>query len=319
MKNRMYPIILILLSMSCRKPYNPPVINSPLSYPVVEGTINTTGITTIKLSQTVSLSSAATNKALTGAVVIILSNQSGSYPLTEIQPGRYQSASLNLNNSQQYRLSIKTVDGQQYLSDFESVTESPPIDSVGYLITGSGLSVYVSTHDPTNATKYYRWDYNETWKFHSMYSSDYETNGKAIVERTPAQQVYFCFASDTASNIVLANTAHLSQSVIAQQPLTTVSSTSEKVEEEYSIQVNQYALSADAYSFWNNIKENSENLGSIFDPLPSEIPGNIHNVNNAAAPVIGYMSAQCKPRGFLFISKLYLPPGWQHILTPDAR
>jgi hypothetical protein len=311
MKNCKYPILIILILVSCRKPYNPPVISSPISYPVVEGTINTLGITTIKLSRTVSLSSSQKNPALTGATVVILSSQGSAYPLTEAQPGQYQSVSLNLDNSQQYRLSVKVSTGEQYLSDFESVAVSPPIDSVGYSITGNGVQLYVSTHDPTNNTKYFRWDFNETWKFHSFYESDYVTNGKAILPRTLQQQVYYCYASDTATNIFLANTSHLSQSVIYQNPLTTIAPTSEKVENEYTIQVNQYALSGDAYNFWNNLKENSENLGSIFDPLPSEISGNIHSVNNTAQLILGYVGVCAIQTKRVFIYRQALPNAWQ--------
>jgi hypothetical protein len=307
MKNYIYVFVLFVLLMSCRKPYNPPPIASAGNYLVVEGTINTAGITLVKLSQTVSLSSTVKNKPLTGAVLAIQSNQNASYPLTEVQPGAYQSASLSLGNSQQYRLSVKTPGGQQYYSAFETAAVSPPIDSIGFIITGSGLQLYVNTHDPTNSTKYFRWDYNETWQFHSLYFSSYITNGTAIVPRTIQQEVYSCYTSDTASNIVLASTAHLSNSVVNQNPLTSIASTSEKIEDEYSIQVNQYALSADAYAFWNNLKQNSENLGSIFDPLPSEIPGNIHNANNAIEPVIGYVSVCAVQTKRIFIHNQQLP------------
>jgi hypothetical protein len=300
--------LLLVTALSCRKPYNPPPIASSGNYLVVDGTINTTGVTLVKLSQTVPLSSTLTNSPMTGAVVAIQSNQNASYPLTEVQPGNYQSASLSLGNSQQYRLSVKTPGGQQYYSAFETVTVSPPIDSVGFTITTNGIQLYVNTHDATNTTRYFRWDYNETWQFHAKYESAYMTNGTAIVVRT--QQVYTCFGIDTSSNIVLANTAHLSQSVVNKGPLTTIPSTSEKIETEYSIQVNQYALSGDAYNFWNNLKQNSENLGSIFDPLPSEVPGNIHNANNATEPVIGYVGVCAVQTKRVFIYSQQLPD-WQ--------
>ena len=296
--------------MSCRKLYDPPAISSPQSYLVVEGTINTSGITTIKLSRTVPLSSATVAPPLGGATVAIQSNQNTSYPLTEGPAGTYQSTALSLDNSQQYRLSINAPKGQQYLSASESPLITPPLDSVGYKITGSGLQLYVNAHDPTNNVKYYRWDYNETWQFHSLYYSAFITNGTAIVPRTQQQNIYTCFASDTASNILLANTAHLSQSVIYRNPLTTVASASEKVENEYTIQVNQYALSGDAYNFWNNLKNITENLGSIFDPQPSQINGNIHNASNSSEPVIGYVSVCPVQTKRIFIYSTQLPTSW---------
>ena len=296
--------------IGCRKPYNPPAITSPGSYLVVEGTINTAGVTNVKLSKTVNLAAANTVNPVTGAIISIQSSHGASYPLTESTPGAYQSASLSLDNSQQYRLSIATPDGQHYTSDFESFAVSPPIDSVGFNVVGSNVQLYVNTHDPTNTTKYYRWDYNETWQFHAEYYSSYITNGQAIVPRTPSQDIYYCFASDTGSNIVLASTAHLSSAVVYQNALTSIPSTSEKIETEYSIQVNQYALTGDAYNFWSILKEDTEDLGSIFDPEPSNVTGNVHNTSNPSAPVIGYVNVCAVQTKRIFINYLQLPISW---------
>ena len=57
----------------------------------------------------------------------------------------------------------------------------------------------------------------------------------------------------------------------------------------YSINVKQYALSHEAYLFFEKIKKNTEQLGSIFDPQPSELQGNIHCITNPAETVVGYV------------------------------
>lgn len=304
-------LILLIVVMGCKKPYTPPVITAPSNYLVVEGVINA-GLdsTVIKLSRTVNLSSAVTINPEPGAIVTVESDQNSIYPLTETKKGYYMAEGLNLDNTRNYRLRIKTADGQQYLSDFVPVKVTPPIDSVGFTVQNNGIQLYANTHDPNNNTHYYRWDYNETWEFHAKYESVYITNGTAIVERTPAQMTYYCFANDTSSTIVLGSSAKLKQDVIYQNPLTAVTSTSEKVEMEYSIQVHQYALTGDAYTFWQNLKNNTEQLGGIFDAQPSQINGNIHNTNNPAEPVIGYVSACTIQTKRVFISVAQLPGAW---------
>jgi hypothetical protein len=79
---------------------------------------------------------------------------------------------------------------------------------------------------------------------------------------------------------------------------------------EYSILVHQYALTGDAFTFWENLKNNTENLGSIFDAQPSEISGNIHNVNNPAQPAVGYVSVCTVQSKRIFIHNQQLPR-WQ--------
>ncbi|HEY4323213.1 MAG TPA: DUF4249 domain-containing protein [Mucilaginibacter sp.] len=286
--------LLALTLLSCKKPYNPPALSTANSYLVVEGAINSgTDSTVIKLSKTVKLDSTTTVNPLLGATVTVESSQNGSWRLFDFKNnGRYASASLNLPAMLKYRLRINTSEGGQYLSDFIAVKPTPPIDSIGYILQDGAVQLYVNTHDPANNTHYYRWEYDETWFFHSRWQSEYVYDPllDSLVQRLPSQQVYFCYANDKSTNILLGSTAKLAKDVVYQSPLTNIPLTSEKVESKYSILVRQYALPAEAYQFYQNIEKNTEQLGSIFDAQPSQLKGNIHSLANPAEPVIGYLT-----------------------------
>ena len=101
------------------------------------------------------------------------------------------------------------------------------------------------------------------------------------------------------------------QDVAFKAPIATVASNSEKLGIKYSILVTQLALTKEAYAFWDNLRKNTEELGSIFDAQPSEISGNIHNVADADEPVIGYISAGTKQSKRIFIKKADLPSGYK--------
>ncbi len=304
-------VLLAVMAFGCKKPYTPPAITSPGSYLVVEGVINSgTDSTFIKLSKSVNISGKSVNNPVLGATVSVQGDQSVTYPLSETGNGYYACAGLNLDAAHKYRINITTA-GKQYQSDYEAVDLNPPIDSVGYVVQGNGIQIYANTHDATSSTKYFRWDYTEAWQFHAEYESDYITNGQAIVARTTAQQIYDCFNKDTSSTIVLGSSAKLSQNIIYQNPITNILSTSEKIETKYTINVKQYALSAEAFTFWTNIKKNTEQLGSIFDAEPSDIPGNIHCITNLNEPVIGYISVGLVQQKRIFITKTQLPAVWQ--------
>ena len=304
-------IVVFMVIISCRKPYNPPAISSPGSYLVVEGMINTGNDSTIiKLSYTVNLAAGVTTNPVTGAAVNVESSANNIYQLTETSNGNYTAQGLNLNNTLKYRLKITTTDGKNYLSDFVVVQNTPPIDSVGFMAAGNNLQLYVNTHNPANSTRYYRWDYQETWQFHAKYQSGYISNGSAIVPRTLEQSVYNCFGTNKSSTIILGSSAKLTQDVIYQDPLTSIASTSEKIETRYSILVREYALTQEAFIFWTSLKKNTEQLGSIFDAQPSEIMGNIHNSSNAAEPVIGYITAENVQSKRIFINYTQLPQTW---------
>jgi len=302
-------IVVILGFTNCKTPYSPGVISSPGQYLVVEGIINSgSDSTIIKLSYTAKLSSNVTLNPVAHAVVAVQSDQNATFPLTETTNGNYVSPGLNLNSANKYRLSIKTANNEQYYSDYVPVLNSPPLDSVYYEVGNNGIVINTASHDPTNTVQYYRWDYQETWIIHSNYDSHYISTGDTVIARDfNTQQIYMCWASDTSSNIILNSTARLRSAVLTNNPITSVGSTSEKLGDKYSIIVRQYALTGDAYSFWTNLKKNTEQLGSIFDAQPSQISGNIHSTSNPAEPVIGYISAGSTSEQRIFILNTQLP------------
>src|ERR1700748_1830822 len=180
--------LLMLACFGCKKPYSPPASSTSDSYLVVEGVINSgSDSTVIMLSKTIKLTGKTTNNPVLGATVTVEGEQSGVYNLYDnSKKGHYASSgSLNISPSQKYRLRI--INGsRQYLSDFVQVKPTPPIDSVGYNIQMGNVNIYVNTHDPANNTRYYRWDYDETWQFHSEYQSSFmaDTVNNTIVART---------------------------------------------------------------------------------------------------------------------------------------
>jgi len=59
-----------------------------------------------------------------------------------------------------------------------------------------------------------------------------------------------------------------------------------------------------------NLKKNTEQLGSIFDAQPSELQGNIHCVTDPSEPVLGYIGVTNIQQKRIFISKNQLPDTW---------
>ena len=314
MRSRGYIYLLlasVFLTVRCKKPYATPAISANNNYLVAEGVINAgSDSTIIKLNRTIKLSDNLNHTPELGARVTVEGDQGTVYQLVEFGNGVYASAGLNLDSSHKYHLHVITAAGTEYLSDYEAVKVTPPIDSVGYKVQAAGLQLYVNSHDPNNKTLYYRWDYQETWNFHARYQAVFITDGKELKYRTPDQQIYTCFGNHESSTIILASTAKLTQDVIYQNPLLQIDSTSEKLETKYSILVREYALTSEAYNFWQNLKKNTEQLGSIFDAFPSEVPGNIHCVTNPSEPVIGYISVGTVQQKRIFISETQLPQTW---------
>lgn len=310
---RKLTIILIITALgwwSCKQAYNPKPITSPGNYLVVEGAISTgTDSTVIRLSRTVPLSSKAGTTPELGAVVTIVSDGGASYPCTETGKGYYKAPGLNVASGN-FGLKINTRDGKAYQSDLVPAKNSPPIDSVYYRIQSNGLELYADTHDPKNNTRYYRWEYVGTYEFHSAFQAFLILQTvpiDTIVQRPLNDQIYICWRNDTSSTILVNSSAKLAKDIIAENPIGFIASTSEKIESRYSLLVKQYALTADAYNYYTQLKKNTEQLGGVFDPQPSQLPGNLHCISNPSEPVIGYITAGSAAETRIFIDTRDLP------------
>src|SRR4030095_639719 len=145
-----------------------------------DGFINTTPerSTTIILTRSLNLLDSLTDLPELHAQVLAVSANGAMFPLTDTGAnGIYVSAPLSLNPDQKYQISITTIDGNKYLSDLVTPKTSPPIDSLNWELVDDPtvgtpvVNVYVNAHDPTNNTRYYRWDYLETWQHESTYET----------------------------------------------------------------------------------------------------------------------------------------------------
>ena len=188
--------------------------------------------------------------------------------------------------------------------------QSPPIDEVGWKFKDGNVLIYANTHDPNNDTHFYRWSYSETWEFHSQYHSKWIFNpvDSTVIRRTIPVDV--CYRSRNSNKIVLGSSAKLSEDVIHEAPVELIQFGDRRISVLYSILVTQYALDSAAYNYWNAMKDNTENTGSIFGSQPNQTKGNVHSVGDPTETVIGYIGAGTTRQQRLFISNSSMPSNW---------
>ena len=304
-----YWFLLLLMPGACKEKYDAPIHIPATGYLVVEGFINVgNGSTDFTLSRATGLDSPYVLPE-SGAQVTVESDNGDNFPLTEQTDGKYSIGQLTVDFKRQYRIRIKTDHGKEYLSDFSAPKLTPPIDSVNWKAVDGGVWIYVTTHDPTDSSRYYQWKYEETWEYASAYNSYLEYVGSGqFVSRSSAHQFHICYKKDISTNIFIGSTAKLSDDLMFEYPLNFISySTMNKLERKYTILVQQNVLTREWYEWKEKIKKNTEQLGSIFDAQPSDISGNIHSLTNPGEPVIGYVGCSSVTEKRIFISRDELP------------
>ncbi len=308
--------VLLLSVFGCRQAYTPPVLQNNPNLLVVEGVIN--GVfgdsTTFTISRTQKTGdSLGAYTPELQAKVSILSSAGDAFALQERGNGVYSIPFFPLNKTETYQIKIVSHSGSQYLSDPVAIEDSPPIDSLTWQQQDtSNVIVSVNTHDPANNSHYYRWYFSETWEYNSGLVGELVLENGLIQFADSTNQIATCWRSDNSTDILLGNSTALGQDRISQQPIATILRGSQKISVRYSILVSQYVLTQAAYQYWLILQKNTQNLGTLFDPQPSQLRGNYHNVTNPNEPVIGYLSAGSITQKRLFIQR-YQVVSWDTV------
>jgi hypothetical protein len=312
--------LLVLLVTGCKERYDSPVHSPVTGYLVVDGVINSgPGTASLTLSRTTKFSN--TNIVYeNNAAVSLQGTDSSVYFLDAKGQGVYSKDNLALNNTIKYRLRITVAAGERYVSDFVQVLNNPPIDSISWKVENKGVQLYINTHDPQNNTRYYQWNYDETWQVNSSFLSylkykitpnsikgdQYSVVYKDSVNFSFDPNIINCWQFNTPTNIFLGSTAKLSKDIV-YLPLTYIPPASSKLGVLYSVHLKQYSWTADGYEFLDKMRKNTEATGTVFDAQPSELKGNIRSVTDASEPVIGYFNICRVQEKRIFIKNADVP------------
>ncbi|MCE7041119.1 DUF4249 domain-containing protein [Dyadobacter sp. CY312] len=298
-------IILVLVLNSCIEPFSPPEINSPDRYLVVDGFLNASNDTSwIELRHSQNTNDNATYSVESGARLTVESEGGSIYTFAEYGSGRYRLLPINISPADKYRLRIKRTNGQEYLSEYVKVSLTPPIDSINYRYDAGrdAMVIQVNTHDQTNKTQFYRWKFEETYQYRSAYISSlvYNPETKQIDYRN--EDINLCWATKKSNTIILGSTIKLTSDIIKDLPINVVAVNTNKLYIKYSILVKQYGLSQEEFEYWTNLAKTTQGTGSLFDPQPSQVTGNIKNVADVKELVFGYFSVSKEEKKRIFMT-----------------
>ncbi|MEJ1240702.1 DUF4249 domain-containing protein [Chryseolinea sp. T2] len=305
-------LFVSLVCGGCLDPYSPPVSETDVDILVVDGFFDTNGgIATVVLSKAIPLSSTEEADAETDATVTLLDDAGSNYQLHEDSAGHYSVTGVPVHTDAQYRIHIRTQAGNEYQSSLMGVYPTPPIDSVGWITDDDELTIRVNTHDFSNKTKYFRWTYEETWAYHAAVLSQYKVVGRNWVDRQPDEMIFYCWNSQPSTNIIIGSTVRLSENIISQAPLAYIKKGSQKLGMKYSILVSQRGLSEEEYTYLEQLKKTTESVGGLFDPQPSQVPGNIQRLDPSTPLAVGFFGVGNTVKQRIFISISDLPDEWQ--------
>ncbi len=211
---------------------------------------------------------------------------------------------LDLNGS--YKLCVEVPQRGLYESALRDVILTPQIDSVSYIVgDDNSLSIYVTTHGDEDS-RYYRWDYEEDWKYTSKYMGelDYLRDEWKMVKISYEEKMkrYYCWAKDHVGVTKFASTEDLSENLMYMENIRTIYNNDYRLSSMYSILVKQTSLDKEGYTYWETLRKNSNELGGLFAPQPSELRGNIVSRDNPKEFVLGYVNVSTISKERIFVN-----------------
>ena len=305
--------VLLATLLGCRTPYEPEVPATELRVLVVEGYLDTEGLKSeLKLSRTAPLGASSAFIPELRAKVVIKSASGQVFPLTETGLGTYI-FERNIDEKQTYLLEIELSSGERYVSESLQPIVTPEIIDAGFKRDEEGVEVFVSTQGNANADDFL-WTFEETWIYRPRIRSPYiyVPEIKDVRERKEAEQNSLCFKTESSPGILLETSSRFRDQVVFQKTITEIPEGDERIMERYSALISQKGIASKDVAFWEILKKNTEDIGSIFSPLPSLIGGNIKSLDAAKSPVIGQVSLGVIRQRRIYINQVQVSP-WNYL------
>ncbi len=197
-----------------------------------------------------------------------------------------------------YQLNITTKDGKSYSSTLQTLTSvseinvEPKVETIDGI---KGVQIVVTSNDPTANSKFYRFEYEETYK---VVSPNWNPN-KLVVDPNGTGQypsylivprgkeTRVCFTTKKSDDLILISTMGLSEDRI-NLPIRFIDMKSPILNERYSIIVRQYIQSLESYTYYKTLKTLSTSSSLLSQVQPGFNYGNLKNNDDPEEKVIGY-------------------------------
>lgn len=328
--------ILLLLPVACIDPFKV-ALPEGQQLLTIEGIIHTgAGPHTIILTRSATYGSVfqALIRPVSGATVVIRDNEGRITFLEEDQNsrGNYTTPTgFRAEIGKSYTLQIQTVEGKVYTSLPERVESVPQIENItlktvtvpveGETNPRSGVQLISEINDPADQKNFYFWRLSPVVHvlearpdlFTPRPSPEFPDR---IVFPKPCCAI--CYRTEITGNqsVFIAQDDNFN-GLTTRIPAAFIEDNGLRFVSKLRVDLKQYAVSQEAYRFLRLVKQQAEINGSIFDPPPATIRGNMINLENPDEVVLGYFMAAGESSRRIYIDKSDLTFRQNNGLIPD--
>lgn len=239
------------------------------------------------------------------ANVEVIDDLQNSYTFDETSPGKYVSITEFIAEPNRiYQLFITTQNGKTYTSQ---PTEMPSVTQVDDLAAIretnaegiDGVTIYADSYDPTGNSRYYRYEFEETYLILAPFAISPEevvvlsdnppySIETSVTTEPRSREERTCFNTLFNNTIVQTQTTGLQEDRVTRFPIHFIQGNDPIIRDRYSINVIQYVQSLEAYTYYKILNELSGSESILSQNQPGFINGNITSNENPDEKVLGF-------------------------------
>lgn len=318
MKKSVFALFGILALVSgCIYPYSSELDDAAVDKIAVSGDILIGETTRISLGYVIPLGEGKNvlDTEFPAGQVSVENDRGAVYSGTPEGKGVYAVDTSDAPEDARYRLRIRLDNGAEYETTWAGVLQAPEISQLDFRTEDTQVNLFIGM-DGLDSLRNFRWDYTETWEFHADFiptlmfvegltGRDAEDPAKIYREREPEEDYYYCWNSYDSVEPGFASTSGQSERRFTDNNFRSISRTDRRMMVLYSILVTARGLSDDGYAYHKHLQAMSNSTGSLFEPVPSEMTGNISCVTDPANPALGYVDVVRRSSKRIYISGQY--------------
>lgn len=275
-----------------------------------------------------------------GASVTVFENGDRQIHFLHTEGGLYlaEDPSFRANRGNSYILKVE-VNNSTYMSSEVTVLPCAEIESVGFVENvlfrpgeqreRKTLSLQVTTMEDPEASRYYRFNKQETWLALATESRNrkikpiFEIRDGVPVdvswEITEFDNITYCWPISESRGISIATSEGLQYNRLTGVNVSMVDLYSDKLLYKYSALIRQFSIPKEAHHFLSLMKQFSEGEGTLFEVQPGFIEGNLHSLSDPEEQVIGIFYASEVKEKRIFVRLTDLSPSYRAVVFQHAR
>ncbi len=307
-------ITCLIIATSCIDELAVP-IEEGLEILVVEGYISTQpGPHRLRLSRSAKYGNifAGTIRPVQEALVTISDDLGNRIELREGFSGFYFTPDLfQARVGLSYTLHIET-EKSEYISTPQKVLPGVAIDSIQIeyakrplesdVVFDHGVDVYVTFRDPVGIGNYYLWRNQGTYKVFTYPPPGVHCCAICYVDENDADPLPQPWSDGAQDGDQITRRVAF------------IRDDGARYDEKYELKLSQLSINQEAYTFFELIAEQISISGSIFDPPPAPVRGNIIDLNNPEAQTVGFFVAADEK-----VQNMFIPRELLQQRGPDFR